>query len=110
MKQVQKPKKPLIFYYLIALAVLFLLNFLLVPMISGRNVKEVDYGTFLNMVEERKVSTVELDGDSMTGTASILRIRKRLRIIMKLRHLRIRIWSTVWMMPDVNLAGWRRSQ
>ncbi len=63
MKQVQKPKKPLIFYYLIALAVLFLLNFLLVPTISGRNVKEVDYGTFLNMVEERKVSTVELDGD-----------------------------------------------
>ena len=51
MKQIQKPKKPLIFYYLIALAVLFLLNFLLVPTISGRNVKEVDYGTFLNMVE-----------------------------------------------------------
>ena len=68
MKQVQKPKKPLIFYYLIALAVLFLLNFLLVPMISGRNVKEVDYGTFLNMVEERKVSTVELDGDSIYFT------------------------------------------
>ena len=68
MKQIQKPKKPLIFYYLIALAVLFLLNFLLVPMISGRNVKEVDYGTFLNMVEERKVSTVELDGDSIYFT------------------------------------------
>ena len=68
MKQVQKPKKPLIFYYLIALAVLFLLNFLLVPMISGRNVKEVDYGTFLNMLEERKVSIVELDGDSIYFT------------------------------------------
>ena len=68
MKQIQKPKKPLIFYYLIALAVLFLLNFLLVPTISGRNVKEVDYGTFLNMVEERKVSTVELDGDSIYFT------------------------------------------
>ena len=37
-------------------------------MISGRNVKEVDYGTFLNMVEERKVSTVELDGDSIYFT------------------------------------------
>ena len=68
MKQIQKPKKPLIFYYLIALAVLFLLNFLLVPTISGRNVKEVDYGTFLNMVEERKVSTVELNGDSIYFT------------------------------------------
>ena len=68
MKQVQKPNTPLIFYYLIALAVLFLLNFLLVPTISGRNVKEVDYGTFLNMVEERKVSTVELDGDSIYFT------------------------------------------
>lgn len=68
MKQVQKPKKPLIFYYLIAIVVLVLLNFLLVPNLTGRNIKEVDYGTFLNMVEEKKVATVELDGDSIYFT------------------------------------------
>ncbi len=65
MKQVQKPKKPLIFYYLIAVVVLVLLNFLLVPKITGRNITEVDYGTFLNMLEEKQVSTVEVDGDSI---------------------------------------------
>ena len=68
MKQVQKPKKPLIFYYLIAVVVLVLLNFLLVPKITGRNITEVDYGTFLNMLEEKKVSAVEVDGDSIYFT------------------------------------------
>ena len=68
MKQVQKPKKPLIFYYMIAVVVLVLLNFLLVPNITGQNITKVDYGTFLNMVEEKKVATVELDGDSIYFT------------------------------------------
>lgn len=68
MKQVQKPKKPLIFYYLIAFIVLILLNFLLVPSLSNRNIHEVDYGTFLDMVEAKQVSTVELDGDTIYFT------------------------------------------
>ena len=68
MKQVQKPKKPLIFYYLIVIVVILLLNFLLVPNLSSRNVKEVDYGTFLNMIEDKEVQTVELDGDSIYFT------------------------------------------
>ncbi len=68
MKQVQKPKKPLIFYYLIVMVVILLLNFLLVPSLSSRNVEEVDYGTFLNMLEAKQVDTVELDGDSIYFT------------------------------------------
>lgn len=68
MKQVQRPKKPLIFYYLIAIVVLILLNSLLVPRIASRNIEEVDYGTFLDMVEKKEVSTVELEGDSIYFT------------------------------------------
>ena len=67
-KQVQRPKKPLIFYYLIAMAVIILLNFLLFPMIAGRNITEVDYSTFLRMVEKQQVATVEVDGDSIYFT------------------------------------------
>ena len=65
MKQVQKPKKPLIIYYLIAFIVLILLNWFVFPMFMGSNVKEVDYGTFLNMIEERQVSKVQLEGDTI---------------------------------------------
>lgn len=68
MKQVQKPKKPLIFYYLIAVVVLILLNFLLVPRITGRNIEEVDYGTFLDMIEKKQIATVELNGDTIYFT------------------------------------------
>ena len=69
MKKVEKPKKPLIFYYLIALIVLVLLNTFLFPNILGKNkVKEVDYGTFLTMVEKKEVSKVELNGDTIYFT------------------------------------------
>ena len=69
MKKVEKPKKPLIFYYLIALIILVLLNAFLFPNILGKNkVKEVDYGTFLTMVEGKEVSKVELNGDTIYFT------------------------------------------
>ena len=69
MKKVEKPKKPLIFYYLIALIILELLNTFLFPNILGKNkVKEVDYGTFLTMVEGKEVSKVELNGDTIYFT------------------------------------------
>lgn len=87
MKQVQKPKKPLIFYYMIAVVVLVLLNFLLVPNITGQNITKVDYGTFLNMVEEKKVATVELDGDSIYFTDKMM-----IRTTTRPQHLKIRIW------------------
>ena len=56
MKKVEKPKKPLIFYYLIALIILVLLNTFLFPNILGKNkVKEVDYGTFMSKIEDKKI-------------------------------------------------------
>lgn len=66
MKKVERPKKPLLFYYLVAMVVLILLNTFLFPLLIGRNqITEVDYGTFLNMVENKEVSKVELNGDSI---------------------------------------------
>ena len=66
MKKVERPKKPLIFYYLVALVVLILLNTLLFPSVIGnRRVTSVDYGTFLTMVENKQVSKVELNGDTI---------------------------------------------
>lgn len=49
MKEVKQPKKPLVFYYLIALGVILLINLIAVPNMSQRKVTEVDYGTFMSM-------------------------------------------------------------
>ena len=56
MKQVQKPKKPIIFYYVIALIVILLLNLLLFPRLLEPKVTEVDYGKFLQMVDNNDFS------------------------------------------------------
>ena len=68
MKQVQKPKKPLIVYYLIALAALILINWVIFPMTTQGNITEVDYGTFLTMVENKEVSKVQLEGETIYFT------------------------------------------
>ena len=68
MKKVEKPKKPLLFYYTIALVALLLLNIFLFPNIGANRVKEVDYGTFLTMVDQKQVSRVELNGDMIYFT------------------------------------------
>ena len=68
MKKVQKPRKPLIVYYLIALGVLIVINFVLFPMMMNGNIEEVDYGTFLTMVEEKQVSKVQLEGETIYFT------------------------------------------
>ena len=68
MKKVDKPKKPLMVYYLIVLAVLMVMNLLLFPALVKEKVQEVDYGTFLTMLEEKKVATVQLDGDEIYFT------------------------------------------
>ena len=66
MKKVEKPKKPLLFYYFVTMVVLILLNTFLFPLLIRKNqITEVDYGTFLNMVESKEVSRVELNGDSI---------------------------------------------
>ncbi|MCC2253455.1 ATP-dependent zinc metalloprotease FtsH [Ruminococcus sp. CLA-AA-H200] len=68
MKKVQKPRKPLAVYYIIALAVLIILNLFVFPMFTNRNITEVDYGTFLTMLEEKKVSVVQLEGETIYFT------------------------------------------
>ena len=61
MKEVKTPKKPLIFYYSIALVVLLLFNLIVMPLISQSRVSEVDYGTFMKMIEEKKIAEVQID-------------------------------------------------
>ncbi len=68
MQKVDKPKKPLMVYYLIVLAVLVIMNMFLFPALVKEKVQEVDYGTFLTMLEEKKVATVQLDGDEIYFT------------------------------------------
>ena len=65
MQKVDKPKKPLFVYYLIALTVVILLNTILVPRLAKQKVTEVDYGTFLTMLSDKEVSKVELSGDEI---------------------------------------------
>ena len=60
MKEIKPPKKPLIFYYGITLIVILLLNSFIFPAIFQKSVKEVDYGTFLTMVEKGEVQKVEI--------------------------------------------------
>ena len=62
MKEVKTPKKPLAIYYAIVLLVLLLLNFVLVPWMSERQVKEVDYGTFMSMTEDKGIGRVDVKG------------------------------------------------
>ena len=54
MKEVNR--KPLIFYYLIALAVILLLNWFLMPSLLNQSIQEVDYSTFLSMLDDKQVS------------------------------------------------------
>ena len=60
-KEIKSTKKPLIYYGLIVLAVLLLFNMLITPMIAQRQVVEVDYGTFVQMAEEKNLGLVEVD-------------------------------------------------
>ena len=60
MKEVKTPKKPLIFYYAVAMLAVFLFNFLAMPWLAQHQIKEVDYNTFVEMVEQDKVGKVEI--------------------------------------------------
>ena len=65
MKQEQKPKKPIIFYYVIALIVILLLNLLLFPRLLEPKVTEVDYGKFLQMVDNNEISEVQIQSNEI---------------------------------------------
>ena len=65
MKQVQKPKKPIIFYYVVALIVILLLNLLLFPRLLEPIVTEVDYGKFLQMVDNNEIGEVQIQSNEI---------------------------------------------
>ena len=60
MNEVKKPKKPLIYYYVIVLIALLLINFLAMPWLAGRQIQEVDYSTFIDMAENKEIGSVEI--------------------------------------------------
>ncbi len=60
MNEIKKPRKPLIFYYGIVLLVVILFNSVIMPWIVGQQIKEVDYGTFMSMIEEKNIGLVEI--------------------------------------------------
>lgn len=64
MKEVKQPKKPLIFYYLIVLIIIMVLNFIFVPWFTERSIEEVDYGTFISMTEDKKIDEVDIETQS----------------------------------------------
>lgn len=61
MQEIKKPRKPLIYYYVIVLAVLLLFNFLIMPWAAERRIREVGYETFMEMTESRDIGKVEID-------------------------------------------------
>ena len=68
MKEVKSPKKPLIYYYVLVLAILFLFNLIVSPMLMRPQIDEVDYGTFMDMIEEKDVGVVEVTSTEITFT------------------------------------------
>ena len=69
MHEVKKPKKPMIFYYLIVIGVLLLLNTFLFPRLLSQEVREVDYGTFLGMLDDKEVKVAQVEQDYIYFTA-----------------------------------------
>ena len=60
MNEIKTPKKPLIYYYLVAMLVLLLFNFLAMPWLSEHQIKDVDYNTFVSMTEKQEIGQVEI--------------------------------------------------
>ena len=68
MKEVKNPRKPLIYYYGIAVLVIFLFNLIVTPLLMSRQVKEVDYGTFMEMIDKKNIGKVEVDDSEILFT------------------------------------------
>ena len=68
MKEVKSPKKPLIYYYGIVLLILLLFNLLVTPLLARAQVVEVDYGTFMDMIEEQNIGSVQVEDDEIVFT------------------------------------------
>ena len=68
MKEVKTPRKPLAIYYALVLLMLLLLNFVLLPWMGERQIKEVDYGTFMTMTEEKNIGRVDIESNQIIFT------------------------------------------
>lgn len=68
MNEIKNPKRPMYFYYGIVLIVLILLNSFLMPLLTERQVKEVDYGTFMQMTEDHEIGKVEVQSNQIVFT------------------------------------------
>ena len=68
MKEVKTPRKPLAIYYALVLLMLLLLNFVLLPWMEERQIKEVDYGTFMTMTEEKNIGRVDVESNQIIFT------------------------------------------
>ena len=68
MKEVKSPKKPLIYYYGIVLLFILVFNMVVSPLLLSARVKEVDYGTFMKMIEEKNIGSVEVTDSEIVFT------------------------------------------
>ena len=69
--EVKPPKKPLIFYYAIAILVVFLINALLMPSIYKASIREVSYSDFLDMLDAKIIEEAQIDDDAITFVATV---------------------------------------
>ena len=68
MKEVKSPKRPLVYYYGIVLLVILLFNLFVTPLLNERQVIEVDYGTFMDMIDQKEVGTVQVEDTEILFT------------------------------------------
>ena len=68
MKEVKSPKKPLAYYYVIIVSILLLFNLFFAPSLMRRQVQEVDYGTFMSMIDEKNIGKVEVEDSEILFT------------------------------------------
>ena len=69
MNEIKQTKKPLLYYYGIVLLVLMMFNFLMAPYLAQRQIKEVDYGTFMTMTENKEIGQVEIESNQILFTS-----------------------------------------
>ncbi len=68
MNEVKRPKKPLIFYYCVVMVILLLFNLLAMPWLMERQIREVDYGQFLSMIDKGDIGRVQIENNQITFT------------------------------------------
>ena len=68
MKEVKSPKKPLLYYYLIITAAILIFNLIFTPLLLKEQVKDVDYGTFMSMIEKKEIGEVQVEDSEIIFT------------------------------------------